>query len=776
MRFKQKTVEAKLVATLVIAAVVSPVIAEYQPLPGSLDQVDYTKHVKEFLAEYCWDCHDDETQKADLNLAKYQEAPRMYEERKVWEAVRDMLVTREMPPEKKPQPSEADRKQMVLFVEKELAKFDCNGPVNPGRVTIRRLNRAEYNNTIRDLVGVDFNPSEDFPLDEVGYGFDNIGDVLSLPPMLLEKYLAAAERIVTDAVLTSPDSLVPHKRYEGSQFKPSDSEIVRLEDNGTLGFWREGSAASRVEFPSKGDYILRVHAYGDQAGSEPPKLELKLDDEVLEILDVSVTDRNVKDYNVKLSADVGDRNLQLAYLNNFNSNGDRNVFVKYVEIIGPTDAAALQYPAAHRNIIPRQPGPADETKFAAEFLERFASRAFRRPATENEVNRLLQIYQLGRTEGGSFEQGMQLATQAILVSPQFLFRWELDPGSETGTPRQLNDYELASRLSYFIWSSMPDGELSSLAARNVLHKPEILAAQVQRMVQDKKSWALVENFAGQWLQIRQFDISPDPDLFPEFDEPLRRALQTETMMFFDAVMKENLSIMSLLDADFTFANERLARHYGVKGVRGDAFSRIKLSPESGRGGILTQGSILALSSNPTRTSPVNRGKWIMEQILGTPPPPPPPNVPLLEENKGVDASASLRTQLEQHRANPDCATCHEKMDPLGFAFEHFDAIGAWREMDGEHPIDASGRLPDGVTFDGPAELKQLLMRGDQFARTVTEKMLTFALGRGLEYYDKCTVDEIVEALTKNDYTFSTLVLEIVKSKPFQMRQITGNET
>lgn len=778
MHFKRITVDFKLAALLAAIGTISSAFAQFQPLPTSLEEVDFKKHVNEFLAEYCWDCHDDETQKADLNLALYDESPpTMYEERKLWEAVRDMLETREMPPEKKRQPGEDDRRQVVLFIEKELAKFDCSGPVNPGRVTIRRLNRAEYKNTIRDLVGVQFDPSEEFPLDEVGYGFDNIGDVLSLPPMLVEKYLGAAERIVTEAIVTDPSTLVPRTEFQGSRFKSSaDQEAVRSEEDGVLGFWREGSATRRIDFPSSGRYVIRVNAFGDQAGPEPPKLEIKLNDDTLGVLEVRATDRRPKQYDLEVTVDAGSRNLQMAYLNNFNTNGDRNVFVNHVEVIGPIDGKELDYPATHRSIIPEQPHPTDETAFAEKFLDRFASKAFRRPANNDEVNRLMKIYQLGRSEGGTFEQGMQLAAQAVLVSPQFLFRWELDPSTSDGEPRQLNDYELASRLSYFIWSSTPDDELISLAAEGTLHNPDVLAGQLQRMIQDDKAWALVENFAGQWLQIRQFDITPDPDLFFDFDEPLRMALQMETMLFFEAVMKDDLSIMTLLDSDFTFANERLARHYGVEGVRGDTFQRVELDPATGRGGILTQGSILALNSNPTRTSPVNRGKWILEQILGTPPPPPPPNVPELEENEGVDLTASLRTRMEQHRLNPDCATCHEKMDPLGFAFENFDAIGAWRTKDGDHDIDPSGKMPDGREFQGPAELKQLLMEGDQFARTISEKMLTFALGRGLEYYDKCTVDEIVGALIQNDYRFSTLLLQIVESQPFQMRQTAGDDT
>ncbi len=748
--------------------------ADVPPLPSSLEQVDYGRHVKAFMSAYCYDCHGDARQKADLNLERFREAPKMYESRRLWEAVRDMLETREMPPENKPQPSEADRKQMVLFIEKELSKFDCDGPVNPGRVTIRRLNRAEFNNTIRDLMGVDFKPAEDFPLDEVGYGFDNIGDVLSLPPMLLEKYLAAAEKIVTAAIVTDPTTLVARSRVPAGNFKPvAEGQDVRVDD-GILGFFREGGAGATVSFPSAGEYIVRVRSFGEQAGPELPKLSVKLGEQELGVLEVAAREGQSADYDLKVTAVAGGQPLTLAYLNNFNSAGDRNVFVEQVEIIGPMGGEVI-YPAGHARIIPRSPRRGEEKKLAREYLERFAGRAFRRPATKEEVARLAQFVEMGMAAGGSFEQGMQLAAQAVLVSPQFLFRWELDSRSKPGEARRLNDYELASRLSYFLWSSMPDDELTSRAAKNELHQPAVLEAQVRRMLADPKAWGLVENFAGQWLQVRSLDISPDPDLFPKFDEPLRRAMQQETLLFFQALLREDRSLAALLDADFTFVNERLARHYGIPGIKGDNFQRVSLTPAQHRGGILTQGSILALTSNPTRTSPVNRGKWILEQILGTPPPPPPPNVPELEANSGVDAKASLRERTEQHRANPDCATCHEKMDPLGFAFENFDAIGAWRERDGEHAIDPSGKMPDGRSFSGPGELKQMLMQGDNFSRTVTEKMLTFALGRGLEYYDKCAVDEIVAALKQNDHRLSALILEVIKSRPFQMRQNTTNE-
>lgn len=742
---------------------------DFPGLPASLEQMDYARHAKAFLAEYCFDCHDNQTQKADLNLERFGDDPRLYEERRTWEAVRDMLEHREMPPSKKPQPSEADRKQMVLFIEKELAKFDCDGPVNPGRVTIRRLNRAEYNNTVRDLLGVDFKPAEDFPLDEVGYGFDNIGDVLSLPPMLLEKYLAAAERVVTAAIVTDPTTLLPRTKVPGAAFKPLvEGQDVRV-DEGVVGFFREGGATAGLRFPGDGEYVLRIRAFGEQAGPELPKLSVKLGDRELQVIEVAAREGQAADHDVKLAAGAGEQLLTLAYLNNFNSAGDRNVFVEHVEVVGPL-GGDVTYPAGHARIIPRSPKRGEEKKLAREYVERFASRAFRRPATKEEVNRLVKFVEMGMAAGGSFEQGMQLAAQAVLVSPQFLFRWELDPRGDSNEPRRLNDYELASRLSYFLWSSLPDDELTELAAKGRLHQSEVLAAQTRRMLADPKAWALVENFAGQWLQVRTLDVTPDPDLFPGFDEPLRQALRQETLLFVQELIKQDGRVTELLDADFTYVNERLARHYGLKDIKGDEFQRVTLPPETKRGGILTQGSILALTSNPTRTSPVNRGKWILEQILGTPPPPPPPNVPELEAATGVDAKASLRERTEQHRANPDCATCHEKMDPLGFAFENFDAIGAWRDKDGEFPIDSSGVLPDGRTFQGATDLKQLLLQGDNFTRTVTEKMLTFALGRGLEYYDKCAVDEIVAALKRNEHRFSALILEVIKSRPFQLRQ------
>tara|TARA_B100000482_G_scaffold80090_1_gene57113 strand:- start:1139 stop:2299 length:1161 start_codon:yes stop_codon:yes gene_type:complete len=380
---------------------------------------------------------------------------------------------------------------------------------------------------------------------------------------------------------------------------------------------------------------------------------------------------------------------------------------------------------------------------------------------------------MAQASGDSFEKGMQLATQAILLSPHFLFRWELDTRpSNKESIRKLNDWELASRLSYFLWSSMPDKELRLLAKKGELSTPAVLDAQIRRMIADPKSDALIENFAGQWLQIRNLNtVTPDPEKFPEFNDSLREAMKRETELFFAALIREDRSVLEFIDSDFTYLNERLAKHYRIDGVKGDKFQRVSLPKASGRGGILTQASILTITSNPTRTSPVLRGKWILEQILGTPPPPPPPDVEELEETEEAAATSSLRERLEIHRAKSECATCHAKMDPLGFALENFNAIGAWRDVDGKFPINPAGELPTGEEIDGPEGLKTVLKSRETFIRSLAEKLLTFALGRGLEFYDKCAVDEICRELKSKDFRFSALINGVVNSKPFRFSNL-----
>ena len=752
---------------------------------GTSGQVEFVRDIQPLLKRYCYGCHGNKRAKAELNLESFGTTPNFFKDGRTWEKVHHMLYQREMPPEKKLQPTEDERILLTEFINSQLAKFDCSNPavpVNPGHVTLRRLNRSEYNNTIRDLFGVDYRPAADFPNDEVGYGFDNIGDVLSLSPILMEKYFRAAEEISAKAIRTDIPAYPPEDHIRTKKWgTKSDEQAVRIENDSFWGLWREGSIDIRYPFKTDGEYLLRINAYADLAGPEPPKMQISLNGKPVKTFEVKEVEEERRDFVVKLKPGKGVHQVSVAYMNNYVNNdspdpalrGDRNLFVKNTDMIGPLDAPQPRLPESHRRVIVRQPKPGEARQVARESLTQFAQKAYRRPVGEKEVNRLLSFVDMVMGDAGSFEEGMQLATQAVLVSPHFLFRWELDTRpARDETIRRLNDWELASRLSYFLWSSMPDAELFRLAKLGELTKPEVLEAQVRRMVADPRSSALVENFAGQWLQIRNLaGVTPDPVKFPSFDESLRKAMKRETELFFGAVMKEDRSIFELIDSDFTYLNDRLASHYGIDGVSGSAFQRVSLAKGSGRGGILTHASILTITSNPTRTSPVNRGKWILEEILGTPPPPPPPDVEELEENQEAITSGSLRERLEKHRAKAECATCHSKMDPLGFALENFDGIGAWRDLDGNFPIDPTGELPTGEAINGPAGLKKVLKSRETFIRALTEKMLTFALGRGLEYFDKCAVDDICKDLKANGHRFSALLSGVVNSKPFLLSNL-----
>ena len=591
-----------------------------------------------FLQEHCTECHGSEKPKAGLNLAAYGSVSPIRKERKQWKLVLKMLRRGKMPPKKASQPPEDDRQKVAQAIETALAALDCKGVRDPGHVTLRRLNRTEYNNVVADLFGIDFKPARDFPADDIGYGFDNIGDVLSLSPPLFDKYLAAAEKI-TDEV---------------------------------IGVREKGSSKN-----------------------------------------------------------------------------------------------------AQNDLIVCRPKSDDDWRpCARQILEPIAPRAFRRPLRDGEIDALLQLVEFARADGVSFERGIQLALQAILVSPYFLFHVIEDPPlDQAGANQPLSDFELAARLSFFLWSRLPDAELAALAKEGKLTDNEILEQQVRRMLKDDRASALAENFAAQWLQLRRLEtISPDPDYFPAFDEDLRRASWRETELFFSAIARDDLSVLTLLDADFSFVNERLARHYGISGIEGPQFRRVSF--ENGRrGGVLSHASILAITSNPTRTSPVKRGKWILGQILGAPPKPPPPEVvDLIEEAEEVQA-ASLRERLEKHRADPVCASCHLSMDPLGFALENYDAIGAWRVRDGKFPINAAGVLPGGAFFDGPVDLKKVLIeRKHDFVRCLSEKILTYALGRGIEYYDDCALEDVVKAVEADGYRFSRVVIEVVRSVPFRMKR------
>jgi mono/diheme cytochrome c family protein len=738
-----------------------------------------------FLEKHCVRCHGEKVQKSHLALHVFRDEASVLKGRKTWEEVLQRVRAGEMPPKSRPRPAAAEIKSFTRVVEDLFARADRDARPDPGRVTVRRLNRTEYNNTIRDLVGVDFQPAEDFPSDDVGHGFDNIGDVLTVSPVLLERYLAAAESIVGRAIVVGAPPKPPRRPTAAQFLFPRSS--VREPRFRTLD--AKGEFFTFYKLSIEGEYRLRVRAWGNQVGDEPVKLALLLDGKEVYSAPVKAVKGKPDQYESGLlTLKPGSHRAAVAFLNPYTDpkaakrdEATRSLSVTRLELEGPMDT----YPASHKRIMACTPGKPWREQ-AREILSRFASKAYRRPASDEEVGRLLAIVDAVEKRGDKWEEGIRLALQAVLVSPKFLFRLELDDSSDAAGPHPLDEYQLASRLSYFLWSTMPDDRLFELAAKKALTAN--LDSQVRRMLGDPRAQTLVENFALQWLQLRRLKMAaPDPKLFPSFNEKLRSAMFKETELFVGAVFREDRSILDLIDADFTFLNETIAHHYGIADtngnlagqkptrpvgdpIYGEQFRRVRL-PNGARGGLLMHASVLTVTSNPTRTSPVKRGKWVLEQILGTPPPPPPPDVPELPENAKAVLSGSLRQRMEQHRANPNCAVCHARMDALGFAFENFDAIGAFRTKDGEFPIDPSGTLPDGRSFAGPQELKHILKaKKELFAHTLAEKLLTYALGRGLEYYDRPAVNRIVSALGRDDYRFSTLVLEIARSDPFGLRR------
>ena len=749
---------------------------ELVPIPDRIQ-----KDVTPLLQKYCIGCHGAEKPKGGLNLSEYHSELSVLKGRKVWETGQRMVRASEMPPEGSPQPSLEERELLLNTISATLNAVDCNKAADPGRVTIRRLNRVEYDNTIRDLCGVSFHPADDFPADDIGYGFDHIGDVLSLPPVLFEKYMAAAERIMQGAISEGEITNGPIRRYRSREMKwiGPDQAIERGKYGRVM--HTNGELKSELELAQEYEFIANVRVFCDPAGNEPVKAALRLDGKDVTV--VEVTSRQTKTFPIRLTIPAGRHTLGVAFLNDYydpqnpdEKNRDRNLILEYIDVQGPIDKSP---PLSEQLILVCRPGVdgMDRSECARRIIDRFVSRAFRRPATPDEVELYHQLCVDRWNQQDTYEEGLRLALSAVLVSPQFLFRVELDPDPQNPQAvRKLNDYELATRLSYFLWSSMPDDELFALASKGELSRPDVLKQQVARMLHDPKREALVLNFSGQWLQLRNLSVlAPDKGAYPEFDDKLRDGMRRETELFFESVVEEDRSVLDFLDATDTFINGRLAKHYGIDGVKGDLFQRIQW-PNDQRGGVLTQASILTVTSNPTRTSPVKRGKWVLENLLGTSPPPPPPMVTPLEEGAAQVASGSLRQRMELHRANPGCASCHQRMDPLGFGLENFDGIGGWRTKDGNFDIDPSGDLPSGESFKTPKELRVILLtQKEQFTRCLVEKMLTYALGRGLEYYDKCTTDSIVDAVRDSDYRFSVMIDRIVMSDPFQFRRGVRSE-
>ncbi len=745
--------------------------------PGSLISAEFEDAVRPVIEQHCARCHNPQLKTANLDLVSLETEQQALDQPGIWLDVKRMLSGGRMPPEGAERPASQAVSRVIAWIDANAA----TAPISPGRVTARRLNRAEYNNTLHDLLGLDLRLADDFPVDDSGYGFDNIGDVLSVSPVLLEKYLDVAELAAQASILTDLSPPAPTLlRYQQSR---ADSGVTEARAVGILvDFDPTGRLEVEHDFPATGEYVIRLRSSDRRpSGPDDPTpaetLALFLDGKLVDSMTVQRDGSADGPVNASLRIKGGRHTLTGQFVDSEQRPHNPNRFFEkrllwadYLEIAGPSDPEPREPPEIHRRLVGCR-----RDDCAERVLRELAGRAYRRPPTRQEVNRLVGFVKLARKRGGSFEEGMQTALQAILVSPHFLFRIERGEPLREGV-RKLTSHELASRLSYFLWSSMPDDELLAAADQGQLDDANGLWSQAVRLVDDPKSRRFIENFVGQWLALRNLDNSrPDPELFPRFDETLRSAMRRETELFFESALREDRSILDLLDARYTFVNERLARHYGIKGVRGREFRRVELSDDR-RGGLLGQAAVLTVSSYPTRTSPVLRGLWVLENLLDARPPPPPDGVPLLNESE-VGINGTLREQLEQHRANPACAVCHDRMDALGFGLENYDAIGRWRERDGRFRVDSSGELPGGLSFDSPAALRKILREteGDEFARALIKKMLTYALGRGLERQDAPVVENIHRQLSADGYRFSSLIKSIVLSEPFRLLGDEAND-
>ena len=728
--------------------------------------------VQPILTQTCQNCHNDKLMSGGLNLTPFLDPASLSNNRDDWERILTKLRAGEMPPKNMARPAPEKMNELIAYVDGEFDRIDRSAKPNPGRLAAHRLNRSEYANTIRDLLAVDVRADEEFPADDAGYGFDNIGDVLTVSPTLMERYLAVAERIARRAVGGDPLP-TPGFFSRKDRIKRIDADTIQLRE--------------AVEYDA--EYIVRVNITGYRPSEERPvTLVISVDGQERKTVSLPVgisavnrqggaTQRAIEEVRVFLDANehlfkaqfVNDVALA-AIPENQRFNNARNIYPDTLEIAGPFPPSEPQ-PEKKKILVC---DPASGNACVDRILAEIARRAYRRPVTKTDIADLRRVFDRSAAAGYNPRQSLQFAVTAMLVSPNFLFRIERDP--KPGVTARITDIEMASRLSYFLWSSMPDDELLNLGEKNRLHEPAVLDAQVKRMIANPRSMAFAENFSGQWLETRSLDaVKPDAKKFPEWNSDLREAMRTETRMFFEAVMREDRPISDFIDGKFTFLNGQLAKHYGLEGVTGPGFQRVQLEDSARRSGVFTQGSVLTVSSYPTRTSVVLRGKYLLDNVLNAPPPPPPPNIPTLNEAT-VGVEKSLRQQMEQHRDNPLCASCHARMDPLGFALENYDAVGKWRTQDGKFEVDPSGAFPNGNTFTGPEGMKAMLKENmPEFTRSLAEKMLTYSLGRGVESYDRKTVRDLVTRMKGNGYKFQSLITGIVQSLPFQQRRGEAKE-
>ena len=815
-----------------------PAAAEQAPeAAGASSAAALHAEAAPFFAEHCVVCHGNRLSTVNLNLERLAaglEPQAVLEGRDAagaaaepqidtWTRVLGRLNAGQMPPPGRPRPGDGALARLTASIEAYLGDAGYRRTADPGRVTARRLNRVEYDNTVRSLLGVHGSFADEFPIDDSGYGFDNIGDVLSVSPLLMEKYVAAARRLSRVAVFGEPLPAEPTllARYMGKRSHDAGNDLTGAN---ILPYSMRGALYGSHVFPWDAEYEFRFRAANyrysrrqliargliepEEGDKRNPTLEARLTAEerlarfvedarqsqppvpVVATLDGQVfreeliEGSNAFGYErgefvtrVPVTAGVHDFRISYPHVadiddprDNVMDDGRRVLYVDYVDIVGPFNPSPAP-PASHERIFVCRHRPGEHNEdCAGEVVTNLARRAYRRPVTAADVDPLVGLVRQAQAAGDSFEEGVRLALQAVLLSPNFLFRIERDPAAGEDV-RTLDDHELAARLSYFLWADMPDERLFRLADRGRLTDPAVLQTEALRMLADPKARTLVTDFAAQWLQLRSLErAKPDPARFPAIDDELRDAMRAETELFLQAIVREDRSALDLLDAPFTFVNGPLARHYGIAGVDGEAFQRVALDGLQ-RGGLLSHASVLTVSSYPTRTSPVLRGKWVLENLLGAPPPEPPVDVPALEAAGGAGGGATLREQMEAHRTNPSCAVCHNQIDPIGFGLEKYDAAGAWRTHEGEAPIDDTGVLPDGTAFRGPAELKQVLRgRADAFRRNLAEKLLTYALGRGLEHYDAEAVTAMVDTARENGDRWSAFVTGVVESAPFRMRR------
>ena len=719
---------------------------------------EYSTSIQPILEQHCFDCHSGDDSAAGVNLESYQNLEQILDDDRKWASILNQVSIGAMPPEDEEPLTAAKKANLTRWIQSSFDLVSCENSF-PGTVTIRKLNRIEYRNSVRDLLGVDYRPSKNFPGDDIGYGFDNIADVLSLPPVLMEKYLDAAE-VISQLAIVDPNTV--NIEIGGGSFTATEGKSAIRK--GVLSLYTNGTVSKNFDFRVPGVYALAVKAYGTPAAGEYPIMSALIDGKLVDTVEVEARRRKPRWYGFKLEIDdVGQRKIKIRFENDFYdpeavAEKDRNLFIV---------SAVIRGPARPESNISYLKFESNTDAEAGEFIERFLPRVFRTKPDREQIRRFQKLYAHSRNNGATFHQALQKVVQAALISPQFLYK--LEKPIAAGQIESLSDHERATSLSYFLWNTTPDDQLLDLADEGKLNDLEVWRKQVDRLYKDEKSNALIENFVTQWLNLKLLDkVQPDPDSYPGINGQLLLNMKTETQMVVSDVFRRDGSLFELLDCEFTYLNNALVKHYDLPIKVGTEFQRVDLA-DTNRAGILTHASFLTLTSNPTRTSPVKRGKWVMENILGLEPPPALPDVaPLDEEKKLV---GSLRERMQQHRADPACASCHTTMDAIGFSLENFDGVGRFRLKDEGFDIDPISELPDGVVLNGSQGLQSEIATTyrDQFVRCFTEKLLTYAIGRGIKYFDRCAVDKIMERAKKRDYRISEFIRGVAESDPFLKR-------